>query len=402
VSTHRLYSQVEKEVLGDGRVDPQVVIEGARQHAKDYIGFDMNQAAIDTGCVISAILFGALAGCERLPFKREQFEQVIRESGKAVESNLAGFNAGYRQAQESLDTANSATEHKPKAETQNSYVFPTAANQELQTLLTQVETTLPSAAHEFTVAGIKRLIDYQDLDYAIEYVDRLRGIAQLESTQEGQDHTHELTKEMARHLALWMSYEDTIRVADLKIREKRFDRYKNHVKAKQDDVTHVVEFMHPRLEEIADTMPSGLGNLMLNFGPLKSLVSFFCYERKVTTSKLSGFLLLYMTARFKGIRRRTLRFKRESERMNNWVNLVRRTTETDYKSAVEITKCQRLIKGYGDTHDRGWANYSSIIASLPAILSGNDPAKVISDLRNAALAEESGSQLSSQLSAVAS
>lgn len=62
VSTHRLYSQAEKEVLGDGRADSELIIAGAREHAKNFIGFDMNQAAVDTHCMISAILFGSLAG----------------------------------------------------------------------------------------------------------------------------------------------------------------------------------------------------------------------------------------------------------------------------------------------------------------------------------------------------
>lgn len=394
VSTHRLYSQVEKEMLGDGRVDSELIIAGAKDHAKKYIGFDMNQMAIDTQCMISAILFGALAGSGQLPFELSQFENVIRQGGKAVESNLAGFNAGYRQAQTSLETSNI---DKDK---QRPFEFPSAKHPKLRTLLGKVQSEIPGPAHEFSIEGIKKLIDYQDIDYANEYIQLLIDLAEIDKVHQGNNHNFDLTRETARYLALWMTYEDTIRVADLKTRKTRFDRYKSHVKAGHDDVVHVVEFMHPRLEEIADTMPSWLGIMILNFSPLSSVINFFCKERKVNTSKLSGFLLLYTTSKFRRIRRSTLRFKRERKRIDEWLKLIGNTVKTDYPSAVSVAKCQSLIKGYGDTHDRGWASYTKIVASLPHILKKNEPSKVILGLRDSALAEESGSRLNHELNAV--
>lgn len=395
VSTHRLYSQAEKEVLGDGRANSELIIAGAREHAKNFIGFDMNQASIEAGCMISAILFGSLAGSGQLPFDRSQFEDVIRQGGKAIESNLSGFNAGYERAQSLLKNSDDA--HDIKAEP-NAFKFPTAKAPQLQALLNRVETELPKQAYEFSIEGIKRLIDYQDLAYAKEYLQQLIDVHKVDQANGGDQHGFELTREIARYLALWKSYEDTIRVADLKTRNTRFTRYKDHVKAKQGDVVHVVEFMHPRLEEIADTMPSWFGKLILNFAPLRAIVSYFCKERKISTSKLSGFLVLYITSKFRGIRRSTLRFKRERDRINGWLDIVTSTTTKDYQSGVALAQCQRLIKGYGDTHDRGWANYSSIVNSLPKILSKDDASKVITQLRDAALAEESGSQLASEMS----
>jgi hypothetical protein len=51
-------------------------------------------------------------------------------------------------------------------------------------------------------------------------------------------------------------YEDTIRVADLKVRASRFARVRGVVKAKDDQIVRVTEYMHPRLEEICETLPS--------------------------------------------------------------------------------------------------------------------------------------------------
>jgi len=57
-------------------------------------------------------------------------------------------------------------------------------------------------------------MDYQDCAYARLYLDRL---ANIRASDDGSD-DWALTSEAARYTALWMSYEDTIRVADLKIR----------------------------------------------------------------------------------------------------------------------------------------------------------------------------------------
>src|SRR3546814_9519921 len=60
------------------------------------------------------------------------------------------------------------------------------------------------------------LLDYQDKAYAELYLDRIEKIAAL--AKPGPD--RRLLTETARYLALWMGFEDVIRVADLKTRTK--------------------------------------------------------------------------------------------------------------------------------------------------------------------------------------
>ena len=64
-----------------------------------------------------------------------------------------------------------------------------------------------------------------------------------------------LTRETARHLALWMSYEDVIRVADLKTRADRAQRVRAEVGAKPDEPVQVTEFLKPGVEEVASLLP---------------------------------------------------------------------------------------------------------------------------------------------------
>ena len=60
-------------------------------------------------------------------------------------------------------------------------------------------------------------------------------------------------------LALWMSYEDTIRVADLKIRSKRFERVREPRCATPGQIVHVAEFISQTFQEVCETLPAGPG-----------------------------------------------------------------------------------------------------------------------------------------------
>jgi len=77
-STHRIYSMTEKTALGDGQVDAKSLIEGGQAAARDFVHNDFARIAEETGSVISAPLFGALAATRALPFERKEFEEAKR------------------------------------------------------------------------------------------------------------------------------------------------------------------------------------------------------------------------------------------------------------------------------------------------------------------------------------
>ena len=119
---------------------------------------------------------------------------------------------------------------------------------------------MPFPVRAIVRLGVARLIDYQDEAYARLYVDRLLPIAETDAAHG--DGTYRLTTEVARELALGMAYEDTIRVAELKIRPSRITRVHGEVAAKDGEVLKVAEFLHPRLQEIAESVPAGLGRFL--------------------------------------------------------------------------------------------------------------------------------------------
>ena len=97
-STHRSFAVSEKETPGDGIGDPLVVTDAADFAARRTIAFDMQALAEANGTVISAALFGALAGSNALPFPRVAYEAAIKAGGKGIEASLRAFSAGYERA----------------------------------------------------------------------------------------------------------------------------------------------------------------------------------------------------------------------------------------------------------------------------------------------------------------
>src|SRR5207248_10475948 len=94
-STHRIYATVEKMQMADGRYEPDKVTAAARELARRGVLFDMRSLAQESGTVINAVLFGAMAGSGVLPLSREACERAIRGAGRGAEASLRGFAAGY-------------------------------------------------------------------------------------------------------------------------------------------------------------------------------------------------------------------------------------------------------------------------------------------------------------------
>ena len=120
-STHRIYATIEKMQMADGRFDSARVIEAGKQLAKRAVLFDMRKLAQDSGTVINAVLFGAMAGSGVLPLPREACEQAIRGGGRGAEASLRGFAAGFEIAAGSRATPQPPAPPKRATELQRSH-----------------------------------------------------------------------------------------------------------------------------------------------------------------------------------------------------------------------------------------------------------------------------------------
>jgi len=260
-------------------------------------------------------------------------------------------------------------------------------------LLDRIDRDFPAGARTLLREGVRRLIDYQDPAYANLYLDRLAALAA--APQGGTD--ARLLTETARHLALWMAYEDTVRVAALKIRASRFERVRDEVRAGADQVLAIDEYLHPRVQEIAETLPASIGRRIEQPGWLRSVVERLTRRgRVVTTSSLGGFLMLYTVAGMKRWRRATTRYATEHAAIEAWLARIADAAAHNPALAVEIAQCQRLVKGYSDTHERGVRNYETVMAAVAKAGATLAPA-TLRELREAALADEHGLKLKAML-----
>jgi indolepyruvate ferredoxin oxidoreductase beta subunit len=384
-SSNRVYALTEKMAMGDGRASSEEFTETGRKAAQRYVARDFAKLAEQCGSVISATLFGALAAAGVMPWDRRAFEAAIERGGVGVAASLKAFAAGH-----------DAFLQEPAAAQQ-----PTAAraamDDRLGKLLRRARDAFPPQCADIIEPAVARTADYQDLDYAGEFLDRLAPIAALDRRLG--DGSFRLTRETARYLALWMTYEDTARVADLKLRSSRFQRVEREVKAVPGQLVHINEYFHPRVEEIADTAPAWFGRWLVASGAPRALLERLTREgRVVRTSSLPGFLMLYAVASCRSFRRSSLRYERETFAMRDWLARIARAASQDYALACEIAECQRLIKGYGDTHARGFANYQAILGVLDKSAPG---AQSVRELREAALADETGGKLQGLLASMA-
>ena len=386
-STSRVYAMTEKLAPGDGRAEDAALLEASRLAAKRLVACDMAKAAEETGSVISAVMLGALAAAEVLPFDRAQFEATIERGGVGVKASKRGFARGYAAARGEavVQTAPvSAPAPKVAAAPTRTSVYSAA--------LTEASTAYAEPVRAIVQEGVRRLTDYQDAAYARLFLERLKPIAALDGAHG--DGSLRLSMETARYMALGMSFEDTIRVAELKIRSQRFERVAGEVAVEDGQVLRVAEFLHPRPQEIAETVPAWLGRfLQRNFLARRVLAAMTRSGRIVETTSLRGFLLMYAVAGLKPRRRSSLRYKAEQASLEAWLALIAATAPRDYALACEIAECRTLVKGYGDTHERGTAKYERILALVPRLEGHTEPAKHVALLRKVALGDESVEKL---------
>lgn len=419
-STSRVYSMTERISMGDGRADSDLLLQAAHAGSSRFVGADFEALANQANSIISASLFGGLAGAEVLPFDRTQFEQAVRDSGKGVDASLAAFALGFSAAGEPspqpagdhVSTPTSTTSIPvsigPRPAKSPEELAATAAEEQRAALaLTDparlVGPGLGAQAHrvgaEFAppsrsmlLRGCERTAVYQDVDYTDRYLDRMARIAQVEPDPEGEAR---LTFEAARHLALWMCYQDTVQVAHQKIRRARIERVRAEARAEPKQLMQVHEYLHPRADEIADSLPARLG------GRLARSRSFRRFVDRVTrkgivlnTTSVVGFSLLWCMARMRPARPKSLRFGREQAAIDSWLDLVLDcATAGDPSLAVELLECQNVLKGYGDTHAHGTESFAILMDATRRLLGSDGAATTLADLRSAALADEDGTAL---------
>ncbi len=371
-STTRALTVGERTAMGDGRLNSEPLIATLKASGKSLALFDMSELARCEGTIVSAVMFGALVASGVLPLSRKICESVISEGSSSARSlaSIRGFDAGF-DATLSSATLSSATPAAAWAQSPPS--------------------TKPSSVEEVLALGVARLTDFQDKAYADEY----RALVEQFIAQDQEPFA--ASQEAARTLALWMAYEDVIRVADLKSRRSRFEQIRRDYKAKDTEPVIVRDFLKPGVEEIASILPPALATRLNGWAKKRNLHT-FGEGVQMATSSISGLLAMRLLANLRFVRRRSSRFLSEQALIARWVNAMNCALALNSNLALAVAQMPRLIKGYSDTFARGRGNFVRMMDTLvePGLQNAVPPDNLSESIQGAlaaALANPDGNEL---------
>jgi indolepyruvate ferredoxin oxidoreductase beta subunit len=398
-SSARTLTTAERMQPGDGRADAQRLLEVVKAFSRAHHVFDMGAAAREAGTVVSAVMLGAIAGSGLFPFPREAYERVVRGGDTSAPEKLSQMAAAsLRGFAAAFDAVNTPREQAAMV----SRLLDASADESARPvpLPPAVAAQFPAPVHDLLALGHARVLDYQDAGYAALYVERLaRVLAAERAADPASAHGFATTREMARWLALWMAFDDIVRVAELKSRASRAQRVRSEVKAGDDDILKVYDHFKPGAPEFAALLPASLAHRVTAWDRRRPAP--WAMPLKVGSHSVVGMAALRLLASLRWLRRRGSRFAEEQALIDRWLDAVVAGSRGDWRLGHEIALCGRLIKGYGSTNERGKNNLLHVIDHLAtAPLPDGSPAaraSAIAAAREAALADEAGNALDAAL-----
>jgi hypothetical protein len=226
--------------------------------------------------------------------------------------------------------------------------------------------------------GIHGLIDYQGPAYARLYVDRLRRFVGKPGADEA------MLGEIARLMAMRMSYQDPIRIAQVKLAELEKG-------AGGPDAAPVDDVRKFRFDELVEALPAAVAE------PILGLLQRFGWMRKRASIRFStkswwGVRRLKIEASFRRWRRFSVRYARERAWVERWLHMIDRALTKQPEAASAIVQTATMVQGYGDVYRHGLADWHAIIDGLAkptfdGALPLKDLAGAVAEARAAALAD---------------
>ena len=389
---NRVLTTQEKMQMGDGRLDEASLLQVVQQLALACHVLDMAGMTREAGTVVSAVMLGSIAASGVLPMQREHYEAVIGAGNATAQASLRGFALGWDAVQAQRTQAQYLAQLLP-TETK---ALPVPA------LPAAWQQVFPASLHEVLGHAHARLLDYQDPAYAELYAQRLRQVLAVE--QQHAPGQSIVTEEVARWLALWMAFDDIVRVADLKSRAQRLGRVRQEVKATDADVLRLYDHFKPGIPEVAAMLPTTWAKRLLQWEQARVArgLSAMSWPLRIGTHSVSGMVLLRLLASLRFARRWGSRYAQEQALIEDWLSRVQEGLQQSHALGLELARCGRLIKGYGGTQERGRENLLHLLHHLGAATPFASPearAQAIQQAREAALKDEAGTALDQTLMA---
>jgi len=209
---------------------------------------------------------------------------------------------------------------------------------------------LPAGAASVVSDAINRLIDYQGTGYAQLYVDRVRRFVGRRDVDDA------MLVEIARLMAIRMSYQDPIRIAQLKL--AAFGSGDGDVSDRSTD--DVAKF---RIDELIEALPAVAGD------PILGVLGKLGWTRKPVSIRFStasrwGIRRLKLEASLRRWRRFSVRYAKERAWTERWLHMINRCLEKQPSAAFTMVQTADMIEGYGDAYRQGLADWHAIIDGL--------------------------------------
>jgi indolepyruvate ferredoxin oxidoreductase beta subunit len=363
-STHRLYSIHEKVVTGRGIYPSEDLQRAARAFSRALYAFDALALARENGTEANAVLLGALGASGALPIRADAFREAIRRKGVQVDANLRGFDAGLVAVERLGAAAGAGAGAALEASERHPPTSPAPAPRpgsdgravaSTDAGAARMTAGFPAELRPVLGQAIERLTEYQNRAYAERYLARLRPFVALDDVT--------LQSLLARSLAVWMTYEDAIRVAQLKTRWSRFERIRREQGVARGEIV-VTDYLKPDLDEIWGILPRRLVAPFARWAERRWPRGRPTLAQHVRTTTVTGYLRVWFLTFLRPLRPISYRAHEEHARMERWLAAVARCAAWDLPLAREVARAAQLVKGYGDVRRRMAGHFDRLLAGV--------------------------------------
>jgi hypothetical protein len=240
---------------------------------------------------------------------------------------------------------------------------------------------LPARAIAVVSDGIHLLMDYQSASYAQLFVDRVQRFIGRRGVDEM------MLCEIARLMALRMSYEDPIRIAQLKLEASGGEPQPQSI----DDVRKF------RLDELIGALPAPVAE------PVLDALEWLGWTRRLVPIRFSirtrrGIRRPKIEALLRRWRRFSVRYADERVWVERWLHMIGRSLDKQPQAAGEIVQTATMIQGHGVDYRQGFADWHAIIDGL--VKPTFDGVLPLSDLAGAIAKARAAARLDSRQAAL--